>query len=118
MKITVGRLRRLLTEAVGDDQIKAPVDLGGFELDSYYVIKGDFNREVVCRLDNVINTVDGLQLAVFKLRADGDTRQRFDVWQDHVVREATPEEAASTEEKWAVDGEKMARTIDTSREGS
>ena len=118
VKLTARRLRQIIVEAVGDDQVKMPADLGDIKLDSYYVIKGDFNREVVCRLDNVISTIDGLQMAVFKTRADGDSRQRFDVWQDRVVKEASDQEAADTEERWASEDEHMSRTIDTSHEGT
>jgi len=113
VKITFGRLKRLIAEASIDDN--ADVAPG-----KYYLIKGDWDREVVCRLDDVITSKDGtgMKTAHFKVRADGDTRQRFDVWSDKVIREATPEEAAATEERWAAENDHISRTIDTSREGT
>lgn len=44
--------------------------------------------------------------------------QRVDFWIARVERAATPAEIADTESAWAADAAYIARTIDTSREGT
>lgn len=60
----------------------------------------------------------GLTLVEFQASADALSEMRIDVFEDSVIREATPEEAEATEARWDAELDHIGRTIDTGREGT
>ena len=115
-KMTMGAVRKLLTEAAG------PTELDGFKVGNYYVLEDvNWRSEGVCKLLAIrpLNPHHPeVVMAVFKTQAGSETSQRFDVWADRVIGDATPEQAQAAEAEWSGQDDHMARTIDTSREGT
>lgn len=111
MKITVGKLRRLIREAA-----QVQVEPG-----MYYML-----ADVQWKTPGVVQVIKvgpdprmpELDLVQYRERADSISSQVMSSFMNRVQREATPEEIEQAEAKWHGDEEHMARTIDTSREGT
>lgn len=113
MKIRLGKLRQLIREAAGD---------GGVEAGKYYVVKGQakWESEKIVKVLGIESSPrnPGMTFVEFKARPDSVSTMRRDVFEQDVVREATPEEVQQIEAAWGEENAYMSRTINTGREGT
>ena len=121
MRVTVGRLKGIISEATAtpDPSAVKAQPTHGFDIGGWYVIKGDWDREEVCRLDNIINTLpNGDGVVHYKRRHDGDSRQNLEFWAPRVLRKASAKEIKATQAQWKKEEAHASSVIDTSREGT
>ena len=111
MKIRVGTLRRLIREAAG-----AAVQPG-----KYYILSDvKWKSPGVAKVTKVGPDPrhPGMVFVTFQERAGSVSTQRLEAFQERIQGEASPEEAQEAEAAWAGESAHMARSIDTSREGT
>ncbi len=116
MKITVGALRKILRETLdeawGDDKL----DVG-----DWVVLQNDggkFKGQAVeiSKFEKLDHKGQEIWLCTVKT-ADGTSSQRADIMLDG-ARRATPEEIQRAQDSLGKEREWMAKSIDTSREGT
>lgn len=114
MKITVGKLRHLIKEAI------SPKNL---EVGKWYVVEDEHRGPSVVQLLKIkpYDSRDpdaNFLMAVTGTGADDKTSQRLEFWADRVVREATPEEIEAAKAGAEANNDWMRKNLNTGREGT